>query len=223
MLGTLRGRARARFERLLASDASLNGLVDQWENALMPLADGIAPVNPSPEIWLRLQTRLGQGVAALPVRKPAPSAWWQSMNFWRGWGIASSAIAAGLLVYFSFISPQAPQETATTHIAVLSNEQAQPIISVSARRKSRQLFVKVLSKQTIAADRTFELWMLPTGGAPRSLGLLAADGTSTLSLPSDTDSLESIPALAVSLEPIGGSTTGAPTGPVLFKGAVITM
>ena len=31
---------------------------------------------------------------------------------------------------------------------------------------------------------------------------------------------ENIPALAVSLEPPGGSTTGAPTGPVLYTGRV---
>jgi anti-sigma-K factor RskA len=32
--------------------------------------------------------------------------------------------------------------------------------------------------------------------------------------------LEGIPALAVSLEPAGGSTTGSPTGPVLYTGRV---
>ena len=60
-----------------------------------------------------------------------------------------------------------------------------------------------------------ELWAAAGQGAPRSLGLISADGASVVkkaALPPGTDHL------AVSLEPPGGSPTGAPTGPVLFVG-----
>ncbi len=60
-----------------------------------------------------------------------------------------------------------------------------------------------------------ELWAAAGTGAPRSLGLISASGASVFGrtrLPEGTDHL------AVSLEPPGGSPTGAPTGPVLYVG-----
>ncbi|HEX7440087.1 MAG TPA: anti-sigma factor, partial [Caldimonas sp.] len=63
--------------------------------------------------------------------------------------------------------------------------------------------------------RALELWALPAAGAPRSLGLISAQGASVVQR---SRVLKDTVALAVSLEPAGGSPTGAPTGPVLFVG-----
>jgi anti-sigma-K factor RskA len=60
---------------------------------------------------------------------------------------------------------------------------------------------------------------VPKEGAPRSLGLLAADGSLVLPFPADMKP-ETVPLLAVSVEPKGGSPNPAgPTGPIVFKGA----
>jgi anti-sigma-K factor RskA len=73
----------------------------------------------------------------------------------------------------------------------------------------------------VPPDKSLELWMLPQGGAPRSLGLLPATGVGIVTLPALPDiALANVPALAVSLEQAGGSTTGAPQGPVLYTGPV---
>jgi anti-sigma-K factor RskA len=72
--------------------------------------------------------------------------------------------------------------------------------------------------------KTLEVWLVPPGGTPRSLGLLpSAEGGTTiaLNLPHEVAEALATSELAVSLEPSGGSTTGAPTGPVLFSGAVL--
>ena len=62
---------------------------------------------------------------------------------------------------------------------------------------------------------------LPTEGAPRSLGLVANTGGETLIRIRATDPrMRSAGALAVSLEPAGGSPTRQPTGPVLCSGAI---
>jgi anti-sigma-K factor RskA len=72
--------------------------------------------------------------------------------------------------------------------------------------------------------KMLEVWLLPPGGTPRSLGLFPSErsGTTTaLILPPDVAAALASSALAVSLEPTGGSATGAPSGPVLFSGAVM--
>ncbi len=73
-------------------------------------------------------------------------------------------------------------------------------------------------------NRDYELWLVDRG-EPRSLGVLPHDaGGHSLRL-----SVEQLgragpeAALAVSLEPAGGSPTGQPTGPVVFSGKLIPL
>jgi anti-sigma-K factor RskA len=70
-------------------------------------------------------------------------------------------------------------------------------------------------------DQSYELWAVPAAGTPVSLGLVNPSGETETGVPPDKRPLlESGVTLAVSLEPRGGSPTGAPTGPVLFTGAL---
>jgi anti-sigma-K factor RskA len=70
----------------------------------------------------------------------------------------------------------------------------------------------------VQPSRSFELWALPdSGAAPMSLGVLPDAGMQEHSLSvAQQQALAGASKVAVSLEPRGGSPTGAPTGPVLF-------
>jgi anti-sigma-K factor RskA len=77
-----------------------------------------------------------------------------------------------------------------------------------------------LSPVGMTPDRVLELWSVPPEGNPRSLGLISANGVTVLKrerLPA-TVLKGGTAALAVSVEPPGGSPTGVPTGPVVFAG-----
>jgi anti-sigma-K factor RskA len=82
----------------------------------------------------------------------------------------------------------------------------------------RSIVTQPLIGVSVQPDRVLELWAVPGSGAPHSLGLISASGASVVKkgkVPVGTA------ALAVSLEPPGGSTTGAPTGPVLYVGKLV--
>jgi len=71
------------------------------------------------------------------------------------------------------------------------------------------------------AGRAPELWLIPAGGKPISVGMIALDKPTTLTLdPVLLARLGVGAALAVSVEPLGGSPTGQPTGAVIAKGAI---
>ena len=73
----------------------------------------------------------------------------------------------------------------------------------------------------LPADRAAELWLSPSGGAPQSLGVIDPTHTGRMSIPQALRAgLGADALLAVSVEPLGGSPTGQPTGPVVAKGAM---
>jgi anti-sigma-K factor RskA len=82
--------------------------------------------------------------------------------------------------------------------------------------------VRAVSVATAPNERVFELWAIAPGNArPRSLGVIPVNGELKLSrLPPD---LGDGVTLAISVEPLGGSPTQQPTGPVVFVGTVKTV
>jgi anti-sigma-K factor RskA len=73
-------------------------------------------------------------------------------------------------------------------------------------------------------QRSMELWLIPAGDKPHSLGLIAAGQPVRVDIPADlARTITTDAALAVSLEPLGGSPTGQPTGPVIASGKLTSL
>jgi anti-sigma-K factor RskA len=219
--GTLRGRARRRFEALLPAHAGLRSAVRAWQHRLMPLTGMIPPQPPPTRVWQRIEQRIGGAPAAasgFPVATAV--AWWARLAFWRGFSAIATVAALSLGVLLALPGPVQPP------IVVVMNATTPPagagaggvvpasfVASISG--DGRAVVTRPLTGVSVEADRVLELWAAAGTGAPRSLGLISASGATVVRqtrLPVGTDHL------AVSLEPPGGSPTGAPTGPVLFVG-----
>ena len=215
-LGTLGPRARRRLAAVGQRDPVVATALRQWEWRLSALADGRPGVTPSPRVWERIRSRLGFADAG-PARKGTSSPWWSSLALWRGLAVAGLALAFALGISL-LAQRERPFESV---VVVLAGPDAKPALIATAERGSRFLTVKAVADLAIARDRALELWMLPDGRPPQSLGLVPATGIERVPLRSPVGvALQGIPALAVSLEPPGGSPTGAPTGPVLYTGRV---
>lgn len=97
------------------------------------------------------------------------------------------------------------------------------LLVASLSGDGQAMVMRPLQPVALPADRTLQLWAVPPQGAPRSLGLISAQGVTVIRrerlLPDVLDA-DKTAALAVSVEPPGGSPTGAPTGPVVFAGRV---
>jgi anti-sigma-K factor RskA len=213
--GTLRGPARRRFEALLPAHPMLRNAVREWQDRLMPLTLSIAPQTPSADVWKRIESQIGGALKpAISAHQPS---WWSGLAFWRGLSGFATAAALGLLVLVNTPGPaQAPMVVVLSSTAVNADGSAVPASFVaSISGDGRAVVTKPLLNVSLQSDRALELWAVPGVGAPKSLGLISANGASVVQknkVPLGTA------ALAVSLEPPGGSTTGAPSGPVLFVG-----
>lgn len=212
VLGTLRGRARRRFEGLMHGDAALRRTTREWNERLGAMAEFAPPVAPDKKVWRAIESRLGL--------RPAVPAWqfWRhgSLGLWRGFGLASSALAALLL---ATVLVERPDTARTSDIASLTDEQARPALVVTADRARGVMTVKVVASVPLAAEQALQLWAVPRDGKPRSLGVLGANRELTLALPAGAIG-DDVALLAVSLEPKGGSTNpDGPSGPILYKGS----
>ncbi len=214
VLGTLSRSARARFARLVGVDRAVTDAVNVWEERLLPFAEVIAPVPPPARVWSQILAQVQGG--HIPAAAVPPM--WANLGLWRGLTLAGFATAMALAVVLLSLPAERPDQTM---VAVLAGTDARPALIATADRAGRTLRIKMVTPVEIASDRALELWALPQGGNPRSLGLISPTGIVQIPLTGPADiALAQVPALAVSLEPKGGSPTGLPTGPVLYSGPI---
>lgn len=211
-IGTLRGPARRRFERLCQQDITALIAVRRWEDRLVDLASAITPVRPPASVWRGIQQRLRRDTIA--GRGAVPGGW--NRNQWAmAAGVAMLAVAVTLWMLFS--SP------ATQLIATIADQQQTQLWRIEASSDRQELHIATSAVLRPDASHAYELWALPeSGAAPVSLGLMPQSGKLALQLNrTQRLALASAKQVAISLEPQGGSPTGAPTGPVLYVAAIV--
>ena len=210
-LGVLAGADRAAAEQRFARDRVFAQLVNGWEQRLAPWAAEIPDVSPSPQVWDRIAN-------ALPAQTQNRGLW-QSLTFWRGLSFAAGALAAVCLAGVIYLGTLAPQQPLVATIEGGGHRHF--IATIDTERGTVAVVPAAFSAD---ATRVPELWLIPSDGKPRPVGLLRADQTVTLALPAELAALaKSDAVLAVSLEPPGGSTTGLPTGPVIATGKLTSL
>lgn len=216
VLGTLFGRARARFQALLRYDAGLRSLVAEWDARLTPLALAAGEIAPPPHVWRAISRR---------VAGAARSGGWAGLAFWRGLAVASTTF---MLVLATFIGMAPQPEPPMAMVAVMSDDKGQPAMVVSwpqmKAMRDPHIRIKVVQEHPVMEPGTsWEMWMLPGGkAAPVSLGLVTTDADQTMKLKQAlAGRMGGAWGIAISVEPEGGSPTGAPTGPVIFKGQCV--
>jgi anti-sigma-K factor RskA len=204
VLGTLRYRARRRFERWLLSP-QVGAIVKAWEERLAGLEPQLAPVTPPATVWQGIENKL-----ELRKLQRRPVVRWLAVA-------ASLAffIVAGILLTRPPGTELPP--LVRTQQSLLQADPQTIYWRVEVLGDNQELSLHVHKVHDLPAGKAHELWALPEGGAPVSLGLLPQTGDQHRVLnPAQHAALAGAKQIAVSLEPEGGSPTGAPTGPVLL-------
>ena len=224
-LGTLRGGARRRFETWARDMPAVRAAALSWQGRLGSMAELQTPVVPDPAVWIRIRNLIDAESATAAVRRPASSpapeaGWWRSLRIWRSATVAGALATVLAVVVGVDLNRQLSTAPTVQYVAVLADDKAAPSMLVTFDPKNRQLVLQRVGAFRESADKSLQLWALPPGGAPRSLGVLGAGPA--IKLTTAPSEVRAVPALAISLEPRGGvpSATG-PTGPVLFQGALI--
>lgn len=207
-IGVMPAAARRRFEQLLLEDAALRAELAHWQDSLASLTEAL-PEQPVPErVWQGITARID------PQKLHVP----QKRSFWN-WMRVTAALCS--LVVVVFLSVLYNRDEAR-YSATLLTADSQPALRVLAH--DNYLQVEPLALAAVDPERSLELWAIPANGKPMSLGVIPARGKGKVALSDAQKVLIGKPiALAVSLEPKGGSPTGQPTGPVLYQGSLAVL
>lgn len=221
VLGTLPLAERRSFEADIAADKALRAAVQEWQESLTPLAEAVPPVEPSPT----LRAALMDAVAATPRDDTVVpfsttgelDRLRRSRSRWRAAAAAASALAASLAVLVATgLLERGPPPGGL--LAVVNRSGELPALVVRVDPKAGLVQVRELAAER-PPERALELWSIVAGGAPRSLGVIGP--SNRLSVPDADRARLDGATLAVSVEPVGGSPTGRPTGPVVYTGRLV--
>ncbi|NBB10504.1 anti-sigma factor domain-containing protein [Pseudomonas sp. SLFW] len=207
-IGLMPSTARRRFESLLLDDPNLRAEVAQWQESLIGLTTELRPEPVPDRVWQQIVARIE------PQRLHVP----EKRSFW-SW-IRVAAVACSLLVAI-IVGVIYTRDKPDFNATLVANDQ-QPALTVQAFE--RYLKVEPVAVASVDPGRSLELWAIPLDGVPVSLGVIPDDGKGRVDL-SDAQRklLSGQTTMAITLEPKGGSPSGKPTGPILYKGQLASL
>jgi anti-sigma-K factor RskA len=220
VLGTLSDDDRTAFAAAVAEDRALQAAVYAWQDRLLPLSARVAPAQPQPVLWQRIELAVNAATPApAPARPPPP--WWLRLPMWQG--LSAAALCAALL--FAVLLGQRPDgpPAGTRYVAVLQSPDSQNAGWVVELDGERLRLAPTGNTGPVPAGRSLQFWTkLQDAAGPTSLGLVRAGQTLELPL-SRLPGVGAQQLFEITLEPEGGSTIGRPTGPILFVGRSVAL
>ncbi len=222
VLGTLSANARKAVESRVANDDhALRTAIQNWEERLLPLTRLAEAVEPSSQLWSRIEKSVDANIESNSPRKREvvnTGSWWNSVKLWRGLagsGFAMAAILAAVLVT-RIGAPPAPQ-----YMVVLVTPQDKAPGYVVQTGTHRDLTLIPLGNAPVPEAKSLQFWTKGEAWrGPVSLGLVKPG--QTIQIPIDKlPPLEPNQLFELTLEPANGSPIDRPTGPIQFIGRAV--
>jgi len=244
VLGVLDAEQRRAAHDRAQQDSGFARLVGDWERRLAPLTYQLGRAEVPAHVWPRIRTRLGwRAVGDEPAGR---TGLWQNAGVWRAVaGLATAAAIAAVLIgplglfretqttptdpIATIPDPTPPtppveDPTALRAVTPLARDDGSPGWLASVDPKKGTVLMVPVPGPADAQGREPELWLIPTGQSPRSLGIVSTNRSHTVDVP---DALRADLAegalLAITLEPKGGAPQGIPTGPIVAKGSIVVL
>jgi anti-sigma-K factor RskA len=220
------GEALLAARGRLTGDSAFAAAVEGWGRRLAPMFDGVEDVAPPAAVWGRIEQAIGGEGTAANDNSDDVVQLRRRERLWKGYAAGMTALAASLALFLGLRVAQpdapmpqpqrpAPSAQAPMLVASLSTEGGEATLAVTFSPDGRSLLVTP-TRMSAVSGHSHELWLMTAAGTPVSLGVIAPDAPRRHSVPAQlVAEVKAQTTLAVSVEPTGGSTTGAPTGPVV--------
>lgn len=229
VLGALDGVELSTAKRMQLSDPEFRSAMEWWERRLGSMAEAAGEFSPSPDLLRGIEARIdrieasdtyGDGAHANISPPKARPAGWSIASALAGAGMAAAAIA----IYVSTPStvqqpaPTIAQAPAPQLVAQLQDDSTGRRLVGRYDSTSRRFALSIEGFEA-EAGKAPELWVIPEGGAPVSLGAIPETGTIQRELNTrEAGLVREGSTIAVTFENDIGEPHQAPTPPILVAG-----
>lgn len=238
-LGALSSEERKVLEKHLEECSTCRHELEHLQGDMTLLALSVSGPNPPARSRDRLMATIAKEPRPAPARLRKASSWWTPL----GWGAAVAAIGIVALLWnqntdlrqrvshleAGSAQQQAQLTQAKELIASLTSSEAEHFVLVSGKtppqpqgkaiyvRNSGTLVFLASNMPPLPLEKTYELWLIPTNGAPIPAGLFRPDphGSATIIKPPLPLGVEA-KTFAITVEPSAGSS--APTSQPIMVG-----
>lgn len=231
-LGVLDAGERRRAESRIAAEPEFAALVDAWDRRLAPWLLRADEVPPSAHVWPRVRSGIGWS----PVEGGRRGVW-NSVSFWRAaTGLAAAAGIAAVVIGLqpptavapsppvAVVPPPVAEEQVAKPVTVLARDDGSTGWLASIDVDAGKVLMVPVPTPADASGMVNELWIIPAGAAPVSLGFVSNEKAHTITVPAALQQELAVGAtLAITLEPQAGMPHAAPSGPVVAKGNIRTI
>lgn len=225
VLGTLTGRARRRFERVLKQQPAAMAAVGGWQERFSVLAAGVPAMQPRDAVWQSLSQRL------FPPAGRGRLQWLWDLLSPRtlGGAVAGLFLAVLVLRLQPGLIGMEPQSDAlpASYVGLLLDPAGRPTLLASSRRHGTQLTVKVLQPVAVPGGQVAQLWAFPRNAAPFPVAVLPAlpaRGSVTLALPDTSEKLfATVDRLAIAIQPTPAQAGDAPPAAFALSGHCVKL
>ncbi|MBR7887474.1 anti-sigma factor [Marinomonas sp. A79] len=228
VLGTLDKAERAFVENARLNRPELQQAINQWQGYFSGLNDYSTEATPRSELFNDILAKLDQQDSNLESTPNITTAMAadniidlqsirRKLKRWRLIAISTSAIAACLAVFMVVKPPVTLNgQSNAPFVAVFQADDSQPAFIMSLDINTQQLTVRPVMAQE-QAGKTYQLWIKSDdiGPAPKSLGLLTNVSAPIQKRIGYEAGVIRNATFGISVEPMGGSPTGSPTGPAI--------
>lgn len=235
VLGVLDAGERRESQARIAAEPAFARQVEAWEERLAPWLLSADAVAPGAQVWPRIRTALGwpsvQGRGGL----------WNDTRFWRAATALATAASVAAIVIALRVPVEAPpapvvvtptptlptpvppsgEEAAARPVTVLAQEDGTTGWIATVNPVAGKVHMVPVPRPAETDGRVNELWVIPEGQAPISLGFVSNEKAHTIDVPESIRTALAVGAtLAVTLEPAEGIPHAAPSGPVVAAGGI---
>ena len=233
VLGVLDAETRRGVQARIARDPAFAAEVSVWETHFEAWLLRVQPAQPDPHVWAGVRRRLGWS----PVAAANAPRLWDNTVFWRAaTGLALAAAVGAIAIALHRPLPErttapavaqaptpvpAPVESAARPVTVLASDDGHAAWIASIDADHQRMRMMPVPGPADAKGRVHELWLIPKGQAPRSLGQVSNVDAHMVDIPAaDRGELVAGAILAITLEPAAGMPHAAPSGPIVAKGMI---
>lgn len=222
-LGTMHGRARKRFEKLMQQHPFLQAVVDEYDHKFAELVTYLPEEKPAEHVWKNIEAQLDREEAVSHTKthlKPndAATSWWHLFSTKRFITAMASLVLVVSLVFVNMTTHHTP------HFACqLAAENQQVMFNALVSRTDTNMSLEVLpiGDIKVPAGKQMRFWCIPKdASAPiMNMGTISASGMQKPLTEQSWKEIESARMFGITFEPEGVEVT-EPTGEFIYKGVI---